>query len=91
MNRLEIFKQVYGDVQWHESALLHLMSVVDLVEESFDQALTDPENQPSQYGTVTLKMYEVLQDTCRMQAQKLAASEALCQQYRDALKENKHE
>ena len=27
------------------------------------QAITDPENQPSQFGTVTLEMYEKLDDT----------------------------
>ena len=29
---------------------------------SFQQSITDPENQPSQYGTVTLEMYEALED-----------------------------
>ena len=32
------------------------------VKRSFQQSITDPENQPSQYGTVTLEMYEALED-----------------------------
>ena len=32
------------------------------LKRSFEQSITDPENQPSQYGTVTLEMYEALED-----------------------------
>jgi len=32
------------------------------LKRSFQQSITDPENQPSQYGTVTLEMYEALED-----------------------------
>ena len=31
------------------------------LKRSFQQSITDPENQPSQYGTVTLEMYEALE------------------------------
>lgn len=31
------------------------------LKRSFEQSVTDPENQPSQYGTVTLEMYEALE------------------------------
>ena len=31
------------------------------LKQSFERAVTDPENQPSQYGTVTLEMYEALE------------------------------
>ncbi len=62
MNRLEIFEQVYGPTEWSQSALTSLMAVADLVyakaKEELTQPLTDPENQPSQFGTVTLEMYE---------------------------------
>jgi len=64
MSRLEIFEQVYGPTEWSKSALTHLMAVADLVydkaKEELTQPLTDPENQPSQFGTVTLEMYEAL-------------------------------
>ena len=32
------------------------------LKRSFQQSITDPENQPSQYGTVKLEMYEALED-----------------------------
>lgn len=32
------------------------------LKRSFEQSVTDHENQPSQYGTVTLEMYEALED-----------------------------
>ena len=32
------------------------------LKRSFEQSITDPENQPSQYGTVTLSMYERLEE-----------------------------
>ena len=35
------------------------------LKRSFEQAVTDPENQPSQYGTVTLAMYETLEAALR--------------------------
>lgn len=31
------------------------------LKRSFEQSVTDHENQPSQYGTVTLEMYEALE------------------------------
>lgn len=31
------------------------------LKKSFEKSVTDPENQPSQYGTVTLEMYEALE------------------------------
>ena len=41
MNRMEIFKEVYGDCEWSESALTHLMKVVDLtVRECIDKIET---------------------------------------------------
>ena len=39
------------------------------LKQSFEQSITDPENQPSQYGTVTLEAYEALEA-------KLAAAQA---------------
>ena len=33
------------------------------LKRSFEQSITDPENQPSQYGTVTLAMYEHLEES----------------------------
>ena len=67
MNRLEIFETVYGPTEWSESALTSLMAVADLVyakaKEELVQPLTDPENQPSQFGTVTLEMYEALENS----------------------------
>lgn len=67
MNRLEIFEKVYGPTEWSESALTSLMAVADLVyakaKEELVQPLTDPENQPSQFGTVTLEMYEALENS----------------------------
>ena len=35
------------------------------LKRSFQQSITDPENQPSQYGTVTLEMYEALESCVR--------------------------
>lgn len=67
MNRLEIFEKVYGPTEWSESALTSLMAVADLVyakaKEELVQPLTDQENQPSQFGTVTLEMYEALENS----------------------------
>ena len=67
MNRLEIFEQVYGPTEWHPSALTALNAVADLVyveaKKELTQPLTDPENQPSQFGTVTLEMYEALENS----------------------------
>lgn len=41
MNRLEILKEVYGDCEWSESALAHLMKVMDLtVRECIDKIET---------------------------------------------------
>ncbi len=48
------------------------------LKRSFQQSITDPENQPSQYGTVTLEMYEALED-------QLAASQAYAEQLLEAL------
>jgi len=56
MNRLEIVKEVYGDCEWSASALMHIMRCMELAQEevrkSIEQSLTDPENQPNQYGVV---------------------------------------
>lgn len=48
------------------------------LKRSFQQSITDPENQPSQYGTVTLEMYEALED-------QLAAAQAYAEQLLEAL------
>ena len=41
MNRLEILKEVYGECEWSESALTHLMKVMDLtVRECIDKIET---------------------------------------------------
>lgn len=41
MNRLEILKEVYGECEWSESALTHLMKVMDLtVKECIDKIET---------------------------------------------------
>ena len=49
------------------------------LKQSFEQSVTDPENQPSQYGTVTLEMYET-------ELRKTAELEAALKVARDALK-----
>ena len=43
----------------HEAWLEHPLTKA--LKRSFEQSVTDPENQPSQYGTVTLEMYEALE------------------------------
>lgn len=48
------------------------------LKRSFQQSITDPENQPSQYGTVTLEMYEALED-------QLAAAQVYAEQLLEAL------
>lgn len=67
MNKLEIFEKVYGPTEWSQSALTALNAVADLVyaeaKRELIQPLTDPENQPSQFGTVTLEMYEGLENS----------------------------
>ena len=40
--------------EWLDSPLTKAL------KSSFEQSVTDPENQPSQYGTVTLAMYELV-------------------------------
>lgn len=41
MNRLEILKEVYGECEWSESALTHLMKVMELtVRECIDKIET---------------------------------------------------
>jgi hypothetical protein len=41
MNRLEILKEVYGECEWSESAMTHLMKVIDLtVRECIDKIET---------------------------------------------------
>ena len=64
---IEMARQVYGECEWHESALLHLHSFAKLVAAKaeakerdacatiYAQLFTDPENQPTQYGTVTVE------------------------------------
>ena len=42
--------------EWLDSPLTKAL------KSSFEQSVTDPENQPSQYGTVKLEMYEALED-----------------------------
>ena len=37
---------------------LYTETQVQMLLESFDQSVTDPENQPSQYGTVPLEWHE---------------------------------
>ena len=68
MNRLEIIQSVYGeDIEWSASALSNLMFVIEkaqkVVEDRIEKALLDPENQPTQWGTVTLTMYEALENS----------------------------
>ena len=46
---------------------------------SMEQAITDPENQPSQYGTVTLAMYEASDKRAHDWAKQLAEKEAECE------------
>ena len=48
------------------------------LKQSFEQSVTDPENQPSQYGTVTLEMYETeLRKTAELEAALKVARDAL--------------
>ena len=68
---IEIAKQVYGDTGWTEASLSRLEAFAKLIaakehealaqpEQERDeilQAITDPENQPSQFGTVTLDFH----------------------------------
>ena len=46
------------------------------LKRSFEQSITDPENQPSQYGTVTLAMYEHLEEQITASQQRVAELEA---------------
>lgn len=43
------------------------------LKRSFEQSITDPENQPSQYGTVTLDIYERLEEQLAAFIEKLEA------------------
>ena len=52
------------------------------LKRSFEQSITDPENQPSQYGTVTLEMYEQVEE-------KLAASLFREAKLREALEKSR--
>ena len=45
------------------------------LKRSFEQSITDPENQPSQYGTVTLAMYEHLEEQITASQQRVAELE----------------
>ena len=56
--------------EWLESPLTKAL------KSSFEQSVTDPENQPSQYGTVTLAMYELVckQRDLAVEAMEKAAS-----------------
>ena len=66
-NSLDIFEQVYGPTQWSQPALNNLNAVAALVyakaKDELVQSLTDPENQPSQFGTVTLEMHEAIENS----------------------------
>lgn len=44
------------------------------LKQSFEQSVTDTENQPSQYGTVTLEMYEALEDQLAAAQEEVEAS-----------------
>ena len=45
------------------------------LKRSFEQSITNPENQPSQYGTVTLAMYEHLEEQITASQQRVAELE----------------
>ena len=45
------------------------------LKRSFEQSITDPENQPSQYGTVTLAMYAHLEEQITASQQRVAELE----------------
>ena len=45
------------------------------LKRSFEQSITDTENQPSQYGTVTLAMYEHLEEQITASQQRVAELE----------------
>lgn len=47
------------------------------LKKSFEKSVTDPENQPSQYGTVTLEMYEALEAVLREAREALQKSTPL--------------
>ena len=46
---------------------LYTETQVQKMRESFEQSVTDPENQPSQYGTVLMKEWQGLTDEEMMQ------------------------
>ena len=46
------------------------------LKRSFEQSITDPENQPSQYGTVTLEMYEALEDQLAAAQEEIESNKA---------------
>ena len=73
---------------------------VQQLRESFEQSITDPENQPSQYGTVPLDWH--LRDEALLQQalhlietmpvkhpDQIGPRDALCAAIREHLKENK--
>lgn len=41
MNRLEILKEVYGECEWSESALMHLMKVIELTVRECDRYVAE--------------------------------------------------
>lgn len=45
---------------------LYTETQVQKMRESFEQSVTDPENQPSQYGTVPMKEWQGLTEVERM-------------------------
>jgi hypothetical protein len=55
--------------EWLDSPLTKAL------KSSFEQSVTDPENQPSQYGTVTLAMYELV---CKQRELAVEALEWAC-------------
>lgn len=66
--------------------LMHYSDHLAIVEEqrkTFEQIVTDPENQPSQYGTIPLSMHEAAVEELRQQAKGL--EEALAFLSRSAL------
>ena len=41
MNRLEILKEVYGECEWSESALMRLMKVIELTVRECDRYVAE--------------------------------------------------
>ena len=82
-NRLEIIQEVYGNREWDTRELTYIVCCIQMAQEeaqkTFEQAVTDPENQPSQYGTVTLEhMEKVVERAVRGEREACAQ---LCESY----------